>query len=99
MQQHASGEYIIVTLTIKNIGNKPATITGSDFQLERGDTRYDASSVTVGAEKGFFLTKLNPGVSHTGIIVFDVPGNTAPSKYHLIVYGNGTGDHANIQLR
>jgi hypothetical protein len=99
MQERASGEYIVVRLTIKNVGKEPATITGSDFHLERGDTKFDAASVTVGAADGFFLAKLNPGVSRTGIIVFDVPAHTAPSKYHLIVYGNGSSDHTNLQLR
>jgi hypothetical protein len=99
MQEHAAGEYLVVPLTIRNVGKDPATISGSDFHLERGDTKYDAASVTISSDKGFFLTKLNPGTARTGILVFDVPASTAPSKYRLIVYGNGTSDHTTIQLR
>ena len=98
MQERAAGEFIVVALTIRNVGKDPATISGSDFRLERGDTKYDAASVTIATDKGFFLTKLNPGTARTGIIVFDVPANTAPSKYRLIVYGNGSGDHTAIPL-
>lgn len=98
MQQHASGEYVVVHITIRNVGKEPATISASDFHLERGETKYDASSVTMSSEGGFFLTKLNPGTGRSGILVFDVPANTAPSKYHLIVYGNGTGDRAALNL-
>jgi hypothetical protein len=98
MNEKASGEFIIVRLTVKNVGKDPATISGSDFRLERGDTKYDSASVTISDKDGFFLTKLNPGTSRTGIIVFDVPASTSPSKYHLIVYGNHSSESTNLQL-
>lgn len=98
MTEHASGEFLIIRLTIRNFGDKPATVSGNDFHLKRGETQYDTSSAEMTMEGHFFLDKLNPGVKKTGIIVFDVPANTAPSKYALIVYGNGTSDHREIQL-
>lgn len=99
--EHAAGEYVVVALTVRNVGKEPADISGSDFQLERGDTKFDSASVTVGEDHGFFLTKLNPGTEKTGSLVFDVPANTAPSKYHIIVFGNGSGgnqDSAKLEI-
>jgi hypothetical protein len=97
MQQKADGEFIVVRITIRNTGHDPATISDSDFHLQSGDVKYDTSSKGM-MSGGFFLDKLNPGVSKSGNLVFDVPANTSPSKYKLIVYGNGTSDHKEIQL-
>jgi hypothetical protein len=97
LQQKADGEFIIVKISIRNTGREPATISDSDFHLQSGDVKYDTSSKGM-MSGGFFLDKLNPGVSKTGNLVFDVPANTSPSKYKLIVYGNGTSDHKEIQL-
>ncbi len=92
-----AGEFIIVKLTVRNVGSKSATVSSSDFHLKRGETEYDSSSVSLG-EGGFFLTQVNPGTAKSGLLVFDVPASTSPSKYRLIVYGNGTGDSKEMAL-
>lgn len=97
MRETADGEFIIVKISVRNTGHEPATISDSDFHLKNGDVTYDASSKGM-MNGGFFLAKLNPGVSKTGSIIFDVPANTSPSKYKLVVYGNGTSESKNIQL-
>jgi hypothetical protein len=97
LQQQADGEFIIIRISVSNTGHDPATLTDSDFHLQSGNVKYDTSSKGM-MSGGFFLDKLNPGVTKTGNLVFDVPANTSPSKYKLIVYGNGTTDHREIQL-
>ena len=97
MPQKASGEFIVIRLSLTNVGKDPATISNTDFHLKAGDVTYDASSAGMMAG-GFFLEKLNPGVSHTGNIIFDVPASTSPSKYKLVVFGNGNGESREIQL-
>ena len=92
-----SGEFIVVKLTVSNHGKKAADLSSSDFHLKRGDTQFDADSgVTVDGE--FFLTKLNPGTSKSGVLVFDVPAHTAPAKYQLEVYGNGAEGSSDSKL-
>ncbi len=85
----ASGEFLVVRLKVANVGSKAADVSGGDFHLKRGDTEFDEdSNVTVDGE--FFLEKLNPGVSKSGVLVFDVPSATAETTYALEVYGNGS---------
>jgi|HubBroStandDraft_6_1064221.scaffolds.fasta_scaffold525181_3 hypothetical protein len=96
MSQKPNGEFIVVRLAISNVGSDPANISASDFQLHRGDTKYDAANTM--ANTDFFLTKLNPGTSREGNIIFDVPAHTAAEKYQLLVYGNNTGDNRSITL-
>ena len=96
--ERASGEYILVKLLVRNVGNKPADISGDDFHLQRGKIQYDAASASMDMEEHFFLTKLNPGTARAAWIVFDVPAHTSPSKYELQVYGNGSDKFKLIQL-
>jgi len=96
-EQHASGEYIVIRLRVSNVGHDPATLSNSDFRLRKGSTMYDsANEVMVDGE--FFLSKLNPGVSKTGTLIFDVPANTNPADYELEVFGNGGSDPHYIRL-
>jgi Domain of unknown function (DUF4352) len=97
LAKQAAGEFIIVRLSVKNVGKEGASISNGDFHLKRGDTEYDADNgVMIDGE--FFLEKLNPGTRKTGVIVFDVPANTAPSKYTIEVFGNGSSDSREIRL-
>ncbi len=70
----ANAQYMKVHVYIKNVSKSPSYVF-TDFNLidEEGNT-YDRSEdeFYIG-DKAFFLDKLNPGVSKTGILVFDVP--------------------------
>lgn len=96
--QHANGEYIVLRLKVTNVGDKPASISASDFHLRSGSTEFDAASESLSMQDEFFLTTLNPGTSHAGTILFDVPAHTSPAKYQLEVYGNGGTDPMYIPL-
>jgi hypothetical protein len=85
----ATGEYITVSVTISNTGDKPAEISYQDFHLKCGSKEYDPDQASMSSDHQLFLTPLNPGLSKSGTIVFDVPADTSPSKYTLEVYGNG----------
>lgn len=87
-QKAANGEFIVLQLTVSNVGSKAADVNASDFHLKRGDKEFDEdTNVTVDGE--FFLEKINPGTSKSGVLVFDVPANTSARDYSLEVYGNG----------
>jgi hypothetical protein len=89
LSSNADGEFIVISLTVSNVGNKAADISASDFHLERGTTEYNYADASVYTEQRFAMNTLNPGVSRTGNIVFDVPVNTQPGVYNIKVYGNG----------
>ncbi|MDB5092418.1 MAG: hypothetical protein JWO85_519 [Candidatus Eremiobacteraeota bacterium] len=102
MSKTANGEFILIKIKVENVADSPATVSGSDFHLRRDTAKFDAdseASMYLGSEKGFFLDTINPGTSRTGTLVFDVPADTAPSKYLLAVYGNASSDSTTLQLR
>jgi len=93
-----NGEFLVVALNVKNVGDQPADINATDFHLKRDGKIFDASSDGTYLPDAFMLTKLNPGVEKTGTLLFDVPADTSPSKYELEAFGNGGSDPAYLKL-
>lgn len=97
-RERAAGEFVVVRLSVENVGGRAARISSQDFHLVRGGTRYDASPTAVHGDEDFFLTTVNPGVTRAGTVAFDVPADTSPSSYRLEVYGNAGGDSTTLYL-
>jgi len=91
----AAGEFIVLRLTVKNAGKNSAEITTGDIHLTAGEDEFELSSAS---PPDLFESELRPGASRTGTVVFDVPVNTAPSKYTLKVYGHLSGTSKTIHL-
>ncbi|WP_025783329.1 DUF4352 domain-containing protein [Sporosarcina sp. D27] len=73
--QNAQGTYLLVNVTVKNIGNESITTDTSFFQIKAGEKTYDAdstASIYANEATDFFLQQVNPDLSATGVVVFDV---------------------------
>lgn len=73
--QNAQGTYLLVNVTVKNSGNESITTDTSFFQLKAGEKTYDAdstASIYANEATDFFLEQINPDLSATGVVVFDV---------------------------
>lgn len=55
----AQGEFIVLKLSVANNSKKAATVSTSDFHLERNGVTYDASNA-LEMKSSFFLAQLNP---------------------------------------
>ncbi|MFJ2033736.1 DUF4352 domain-containing protein [Streptosporangium sp. NPDC087985] len=72
----AQGQYVLVHVTVENIGDKAQLFSDSSQKLiDTGGRQYDADS---GAALGLkdsnaFLKNINPGNTVSGILLFDVP--------------------------
>ena len=76
--QSAQGEYTIVTMTVKNIGDRPNMFSaGSDIVGMDSKGREFSNDTTAGIyandDAEGFLTEINPGNSVTANVVFDLP--------------------------
>lgn len=72
---NAQGTYLLVNVTVKNVGNESITTDSSFFKLKAGEKTYEAdSSASIDADSDlkFFLQQVNPDLSTTGTVVFDV---------------------------
>ncbi|MDV8057657.1 MULTISPECIES: DUF4352 domain-containing protein [unclassified Rhodococcus (in: high G+C Gram-positive bacteria)] len=86
MTADAQGEFIVVTMRVKNIGDKPQSYFGDNQKMIDAQGReYGASS-----EAGMYMNtevavlgEINPGNSIDVKVAFDVPPGTAPATLQL----------------
>lgn len=85
----AKDTFVVVDLTVKNLGDKEVTIDSSFFKLLDGSKTLSAdSSASMSANQdesgqitnSFFLQQLNPDVEMSGKVVFDVSADQAASQ-------------------
>ena len=86
-QKTAQGTYYILTVKIQNNGKDTKTINASDFNIVDSQGRkYDYSTDGQTAMEmsdggtSFFLQQIQPSLSVTGKIVFDVPASATGLK-------------------
>ena len=98
----ADGKFIIVSVAISNRQNTAITMNTSLFEIldSNGDV-YSASekSMEVGTSNDLFLAQINPGVTKTGLVVFDVPQTLSLDNLRLRFRGGMTGDSAILPLK
>jgi hypothetical protein len=82
----AQGQYVLVHLTVKNIGDEAQTF--SDYAQKLIDTKGRTFDADTGAavwlqDSNAFLEKINPGNSVKGFLLFDVPENLSIKAVEL----------------
>lgn len=83
LQEKAQGVFKVVEITITNNQKDAITVDANSFKLVDNKDReftYSTQAQTAfdvgnGGKSDFFLKQLNPGLSQTGKIIFDVPAD------------------------
>ena len=91
------GKIVLVQVTVQNDDNEARTIDDSMFQLTAGGKTYESdTTLSRYANDGssLFFDKINPGLSLTANIAYEVPQNL--SDYDILVEG-GVGTEAGEQ--
>jgi hypothetical protein len=87
LNKKAQGQFCMVYVTVKNIGNEARTFTsGNQNAYNAAGQKYAADSAAgIYLEEGSraFLEDINPGNSVNGIIVFDIPKDAKIVKVEL----------------
>ncbi|MBT2445604.1 DUF4352 domain-containing protein [Streptomyces sp. ISL-43] len=82
----AQGQFFLVHMTVRNIGDRAQTFDGSDQKLiDRNSSKYSAdTAAALYLDKSeSFLNQINPGNTVDGIVVFDIPKTAAPVRIEL----------------
>jgi hypothetical protein len=98
----ADGKFVVVAVAISNRQNTAVTMNLSLFEiLDSSGNVYSASekSMEVGAGNDLFLAQINPGVTKTGVVVFDVPETLGLDDLRLKFRGGMMGDSAILDLK
>lgn len=100
-----SGKFAIVELSVLNGDKKPRMADTNMFKIKTADgTEYEADAtldmyVNEG-DTGFFLQDINPNLSKTGKVVFELPSTA--TAYNLEVssgFGWSGGEYKQIKLK
>ncbi len=82
LQKAATGEFLLVKMTVTNVGDEPQTFFASFNTLSDGTTEF-ASDDEAWIYLGNTLADLHPGDSIDTAVVFDVPVGTDPESIEL----------------
>lgn len=87
LNEKAQGQFVMVSVTIENIGDEPRTFDSSSQRLfDAAGKEYsaDGEAGIYLEESNSFLNEINPGNTVKGVLVFDVPkSGFKPGKIEL----------------
>lgn len=84
--QKAQGQFVLVRLTIQNIGGEAQYFDGSSqkaFDAQGREFSADGGAAIYLEDSNSFLNEINPGNTVNGTVVFDMPLDAAISKLEL----------------
>ena len=92
--------FLIVYLTIRNIGNSDIDVQSSYVSLHQGNRTYKKHVCTTWIIEGFKENhKINAGLSKSFVIVFETPTASSVEEYYLYVKGSASTPNEQILLR
>ena len=84
--KEAKSQYTIINLTVQNEQNEAIRVDSDQFTLLSGKRTYESdggAAIYANDDHDFFYTEVNPGVTLTGNIVFDVPAGLKNLQLHV----------------
>jgi hypothetical protein len=99
------GKFVIIEVVVKNGDKEARMIDGEMFRLVEGDgteyeTTTDADMYINNGDIGFFLQEVNPKMSKTGKIAFEVPAEATDLQLQVSSgLGWSGGDYQVINLK
>lgn len=103
MSSEAQGKYVIVNLSVQNVGDEAGTFNAGssqvafDSQGREYQTSEDAIMSGEGSDDSSFLQQINPGSSVDGRLVYDVPEQTQLTEVEL--HGGTFSSGAQVALQ
>jgi hypothetical protein len=82
----AQGQFVLVNVSVTNIGNEPQAFSGSDtkaFDSQGREFTASTSAAIYLPSSNSLYTPINPGNKVDGKVVFDVPAGTALTSIEL----------------
>jgi hypothetical protein len=94
LQKTAQGQYCILAVNVKNIGDKAQTLFSANQKVLVDGKEYsadDAATLYAAPNGQGWLSEINPDNSVNGKIVFDLPKGVTPiiAKLHDSAYSGG----------
>lgn len=101
LTKNAQGQFCLMTVSVKNIGNEAQGFFGSNQKLLNANNQQYAADDTAGAyldqNYSTLFSNINPGNSVEGVIVFDIPKDQTPVSAELHDSSFSSGVKVNLQ--
>jgi hypothetical protein len=109
-RQEADGQYIILVISMQNVGDESVDITTNHFTIvDSQDRTFDASSEqTLWVEsdpriqvEGVSFEQLQPGITTEGAVVFQVPEEASEIQFRVEptgVFSNADEHYVELEL-
>lgn len=84
--EKADGQFVLVYITVKNIGDESQTLFDSEQKLKDTQGRSfstDSSAAIAMEDNEMWLNEINPGNSAKGTLVYDMPADAQPAEIEL----------------
>jgi hypothetical protein len=94
--RRAQGVYVIVALTVKNVGVEPVMFGWSAQQLKDSIGRQYSASFMVPSLFGNVVNAVDPGQEVPIKLVFDVPSGTKPTQ--IVLHESTSSEGAAVNL-
>ena len=79
----AHGRYVVVGLSVTNVGDRPHTYLAIDQKLIVDGKRYDYAAEPTALLTTDATSLINPGIGISAVIAYDVPAGTRPGSIEL----------------
>jgi len=83
----AQGQFCLISVTVKNIGDEAQTLFDSNqVVFDKDEKKYEADTAAAlyaNKDSSVFIEEINPGNEISGILVFDMPKNVKPAVIEL----------------
>ncbi|HEY4963583.1 MAG TPA: DUF4352 domain-containing protein [Candidatus Saccharimonadales bacterium] len=97
----AQGQYCLMTVSVKNIGDKQQLFSESDQKLLNATSQQYSPDTTATLyndnNTDAFLSEINPGNTVTGVLVYDIPKDQTPITAELHDSSLSNGVKVNLQ--
>lgn len=86
LNEQAQGQYVLVHITVTNIGDRAQSLFGDNQTLVDTEGREHSADSTAALyldSADTFFSEINPGNSVGGVVVFDIPADAVPAAIEL----------------
>jgi hypothetical protein len=93
LNKQTDQQFLMMNVSVSNGGKDTVTTDSSFFKLKKGETTYEAdseASIYANNADEFFYEDVNPGITSTGWVVFEVPADQKEFKMNVQTGAFGT---------
>lgn len=86
LKETADGQFVLVHITVRNIGDEAQTLVDSEQELTDADGRSftaDSSASISLEDNDVWMNEINPGNTVKGTLVYDMPSDAEPAEITL----------------